>query len=88
MKTSRPNSRAYVTVRFSGSSSARVAQRLTAELELYMTGVVSIGPGIATHSARIDLGWQVAARAERQDDVGRLWKDFRACEPFWSHAAA
>lgn len=66
---------------------ARVAQRLTAELALYMTGVSSIGPSVAAHSAGIVLGGQAAARAERQGDVRRLWKDFRACGKFWCHDA-
>ena len=67
---------------------SRVALRLTAELERYMTGVASVGPGVATRSAGIFLGWQAATRAERQDDVRHLWRDFRACKTFWSHATS
>jgi triphosphatase len=67
---------------------SRVALRLTAELELYMTSVASVGPGVATRSAGIVLGWQAAAREERQADVRHLWRDFRACKTFWSHATS
>ncbi|CAN5793414.1 hypothetical protein BH11PSE3_BH11PSE3_29070 [soil metagenome] len=67
---------------------ARVGQRLTAELELYMTDVAAIGAGVAARSAGIVLGWQAAARGEHRDEVGHLWKDFRTCGTFWSHAAA
>jgi triphosphatase len=67
---------------------ARVARRLTAELEAYMIDVQSDAISTVARSVGIVLGWQATLHGKHSDDVSYLWKEFRACKSFWSHAVS
>jgi triphosphatase len=67
---------------------ARVARRLTAELEAYMIDVQSDAISTVARSVGIVLGWQATLQSKHSDDVSYLWKDFRDCKSFWSHAVS